>query len=1063
MAEGLGGGTQEQVRQLQSLIDALHDTLHCENLRDALDSIVAGVRRVAGEEVSAAITLISGSGGLDPSTYRVAGPQAEAMRAALPRWEGGIGVWVVQHGRDIYEEDVASGEADWHPAIRQDRFPVGAYACLPLTSKQRVVGTLFVLFANPYRFDQAARSSLDTFASMAGHVVGLFRLEAESRVQKERQTELVRQVGQQILKAWQRPDPEQDPGKALAETLAEILRQVEQEVFRGQEVSASIYIYDEGRGFYSGAARGPLAEYMVALPPRPGGTALYAVDSGKPLFVDDASNMPAGVPPLSQEASTHGVRALANLPLMVQRDGQDSAIGILIVNLRQPYHFDPDRQALLQLFADQAAIALQNARIHRRRVREQLALQAVGESAASGDPQLVGVTIAQQAVELTKAVYCTLWAADLPRRQLHLVGMHSEKPEWQPSPVLAIDDHSINGHVAQQLEEYYTDDLDHDPYYARWYADLTASFCVPLTIGSSLVGTLYVGSDDEQGIAPSDREFIRRLAPHAAVALHNVQLVDTLRRQKRDLDVLNQAAVELSSILETKDALKAVVDAVVRTLQCDYCGIFLPDPDDGTLVVSEGAGTLYDELPALRLTPGEGLAGWVYRQGSAVIVDDVTQDERYKPLKGQSEPKARSMILAPIIHEDRTIGVLSADAVPVGVFEQEDLQLMEILARQVGIVLKNIDLFDDLYILHDAAGHLARQAGLPQIYKATVEAAVQALRCTGSTLFEVDRVSGMVMPMVRAGRYQDIAETSHFALGEGLAGTVALSGEALLIRDTSQEERFVAGVHAPTEGPLSMLLVPIRMGDEVIGVLTADKEVVEGFGEYHQRTLELLAVDAGAAIALRRQQDRLEAIAEFQRRISALTSLEAAFQEIYDAARDALSGLMDTRNMYIALYDATADVIEFPLWFERGRLIPDEEKVPGHQAAPRQLKERRGLTGWVIEHQESQLIRRDFEAEAQRLGIEVYDIGTKCWLGAPMLLREEVIGVIGLQNFEREDVFDEDHRDLLMTIAGQAAIAVENARQYDEINNDLKRRIKELEAVSRFQSRVSAIKLRQQA
>jgi GAF domain-containing protein len=159
--------------------------------------------------------------------------------------------------------------------------------------------------------------------------------------------------------------------------------------------------------------------------------------------------------------------------------------------------------------------------------------------------------------------------------------------------------------------------------------------------------------------------------------------------------------------------------------------------------------------------------------------------------------------------------------------------------------------------------------------------------------------------------------------------------------------------------------------------------------------------------------------------------LRETLQEIYAAALEAMSGLLDTRNMYIALYDEDSGLIEFPLAYGPGQQGADDEEFEGRPWDPRHLGERQGLTEWVIRHKKPLLIENDFEAWIEAHDeIEAFPMGTKCWLGAPMLLRDRVIGVIGLQNFEREGVFDRNHRDLLMTIASQAATAIENARLF---------------------------------
>ena len=155
-------------------------------------------------------------------------------------------------------------------------------------------------------------------------------------------------------------------------------------------------------------------------------------------------------------------------------------------------------------------------------------------------------------------------------------------------------------------------------------------------------------------------------------------------------------------------------------------------------------------------------------------------------------------------------------------------------------------------------------------------------------------------------------------------------------------------------------------------------------------------------------------------------SLQTTLQKIYEAAVAVLSGLLDTSNMYIALYNDDSEIIEFPLVYQDG------ERVSKIDYSPRHINKRKGLTEWVIHQKKPLLIEKDFDNRVQEKGIKAFLGVTKCWLGAPMMLPgEKVIGVIGLQNFEREGVFDEYHKQLLMTIASQAATAIENARLFE--------------------------------
>ncbi|HEX9924461.1 MAG TPA: GAF domain-containing protein [Anaerolineae bacterium] len=184
--------------------------------------------------------------------------------------------------------------------------------------------------------------------------------------------------------------------------------------------------------------------------------------------------------------------------------------------------------------------------------------------------------------------------------------------------------------------------------------------------------------------------------------------------------------------------------------------------------------------------------------------------------------------------------------------------------------------------------------------------------------------------------------------------------------------------------------------------------------------------------------------------------IQATLQRIYDRATQAMSGIMDTRNMYIALYDAETGDIEFQLAYVNGERAPDEERARGKTWGPRHFGDRKGLTEWVIRHKQPLLIEKDFENWVNSQDdLEAFSINTKCWLGAPMLLRDKVIGVIGLQNFEQEGVFDEHHRELLLTIAGQVATAIENARLFQITRRAAEERQRRLTLLQQISQRMA--------
>ena len=168
---------------------------------------------------------------------------------------------------------------------------------------------------------------------------------------------------------------------------------------------------------------------------------------------------------------------------------------------------------------------------------------------------------------------------------------------------------------------------------------------------------------------------------------------------------------------------------------------------------------------------------------------------------------------------------------------------------------------------------------------------------------------------------------------------------------------------------------------------------------------------------------------------------------ISEAVYKYTSRLMDTRYFFIALYDEKNSQKSYPIVFDNGvRIDIPTSKVTGS-----------GFTDYIIQHQISIFAPQDVEGYRKKLGINFHPLGedetpSQCWLGVPMLIGERILGVISVQSIERPNVFDEHDRELLTTIASQAAIAVENARLFAEAQS----RARETAALAEVGREISA-------
>jgi PAS domain S-box-containing protein len=169
--------------------------------------------------------------------------------------------------------------------------------------------------------------------------------------------------------------------------------------------------------------------------------------------------------------------------------------------------------------------------------------------------------------------------------------------------------------------------------------------------------------------------------------------------------------------------------------------------------------------------------------------------------------------------------------------------------------------------------------------------------------------------------------------------------------------------------------------------------------------------------------EELSVLNEMARELSAQLDTDAIAEIVYRYT----SRLMDTGSFFIALYDEKNQEKIFPLAFEEGKRI---------QLPPSKLGNR-GFSDYIIRNKKTVFAPNDVPGHRQALGIEFVPLDkdttpSLSWMGVPLMIGERVLGLISVQSVLRPDVYDEHDRDILTTIASQAAIAIQNARLFQE-------------------------------
>ena len=244
------------------------------------------------------------------------------------------------------------------------------------------------------------------------------------------------------------------------------------------------------------------------------------------------------------------------------------------------------------------------------------------------------------------------------------------------------------------------------------------------------------------------------------------------------------------------------------------------------------------------------------------------------------------------------------------------------------------------------------------------------------------------------------------------------------------------------EGIISSAGIPLCIEDEVVGVLFVNYRESNRFNPASKNRIEILANYAALAIRnarifskSQRYIEQLSVLSEIGKKISLASTMD--IDEILYLVYEQTQRIMDATNFYIAIYDEKNDTVHFKLAIEGGR----RQKVGTKEWKSRKVGN--GLTEYIISTKEPLLLSQKAEEWIRSKKLDAIGDPTKSWLGAPMIIENKVLGVIGVQSYEKENVYDEDHRNVLAIIASKTAIAISKANIFQEAKN----RLNELSAI----------------
>ena len=742
--------------------------------------------------------------------------------------------------------------------------------------------------------------------------------------------------------------------------------------------------------------------------------------TGTPIRLGDVGQEPAYI------EATVGVQSELCVPIKMQ----DRVIGVINVESKKTDAFSETDERLLNTIAGTMATAIEQLRLFetsQRRLQELTILNAV--SLASTEAISVDELIEKITQIIGESLYPDNFGVLLINEEGTAIYPH---PSYRgiadgKFPTSVHLGEGISGQVASTGKPLRIANVRKQKKYIEVTSQVRSELCVPIAHGDRILGAINAESLKIDMFTEADEQLLTTIASTLATAMEKLRLLEAEKKRRQNAETLREATVALTTSLDLIPLLESVMDSLFKILPYDSASIAMERDGEMEIIAGRGFPENFDAIG--KFLPTDGKWKQLVADRQPMIVADVHDDPSFVQWEGSEY--IRGWMGVPLVVHDKSIGAIYLDSRKANAFSEKDAVHAQTLINSAAVTIENARLFEAeqqsrerAEALHEATAALTTSIELEELYEIILDSLSKLIPYDSASIELVNQ------------QYLEIVAENNLPIDHPFIGykfvyepkkwkkTVS-ERWPLIIPNVQIDERFekLEG----TEYIRSWMGVPMFAQDRLIGFLNLDSREVSFYTQEHAA----LAQTFGNQAAIALENARLFERGERQiRQLTVLRDIDSAISSSFDL-RVVLNlllehaiGVLEADAAVILLYDPDLHSLSpqtnigflnkrSAYWSEQFRI---GEGLAGSVVLQRKLVHVSDL------HNTPEFTQSSYSS----------DEGFKSYFGIPLIGKGLIKGVLEIYT-KKESHPKQDWFDFLHTLAGQAAIAIDNVQLFKKL------------------------------